>query len=97
MAGAIITFDGQPFPVDARGAFTITATNGTHILTVSAPGYGNASLTLTVAGADVVQNLRLTPVADNGQAKTSGTTPGFELITALAGLLIIALYRHGRA
>jgi hypothetical protein len=95
--GATLTFDGQSSRTDASGAFTIAATNGTHVLTVSVPDYGSASYTLTVAGADIIQNIRLSHEAGNGQAKPSGTTPGFELITALAGLLIITLYRYGRA
>lgn len=94
---ATLTFDGQPFKAETQGAFTIAAANGTHTLAVTAPGYGSASLTMLVAGADVIQNVRLSQVTGNGTAKPSGTTPGFELITALAGLLIIALYRHGRA
>jgi hypothetical protein len=94
LAGATITFDGQPFHADAQGAFTIAAANGTHILIVNAPGHGNASLTLTVAGADVAQNLRLSAVADSSTGKQQ--SPGFEIITALTGLFIIALYRHGR-
>jgi hypothetical protein len=93
--GAILTIDGQPFQADASGAFTIAAANGTHMLTVSVPGYGNVSLTLTIAGADVVQNVQMSQAAGNSTAKPQ--TPGFEIITALAGLLIIALYRHGRA
>jgi hypothetical protein len=97
ITGAIVTFDGKSYPAHSPGAFSIPAENGTHMLTVSAPGYGNASLTLTIAGADVIQDIRLSQVTGNGQTKSSGTTPGFELITALAGLLIIALHRHGRA
>jgi hypothetical protein len=93
--GATLTLDGQPFHADAQGAFTISAANGTHMITVSAPGYGNVSLTLTVAGADVVQNLRLSRVT--GTSSTGNPqSPGFEIITALTGLFIIALYRHGR-
>jgi transglutaminase-like putative cysteine protease len=97
ISGAIVTFDGKSYPADSPGAFSIPAANGTHTLTVSAPGYGNASLTLTVAGADVIRDIRLNQATGGGQTKSSGTTPGFELITALAGLLIITLYRHGRA
>jgi transglutaminase-like putative cysteine protease len=93
--GVTLTLDGQPFQADVSGAFTIAAANGTHMLTISAPGYGNVSLTLTVAGGDVVQNVRLSQAAGSGTAKPQ--TPGFEIMTALAGLLIIALYRHGRA
>jgi hypothetical protein len=52
---------------------------------------------MDVAGAGVVQNIRLSQETGTDQAKPSGTTPGFELITALAGLLIITLYRYGRA
>ena len=94
-AGAVILLDGQPILLDAGGAFSIPAINGTHLLTVSAPGYGNATVTLTVAGTDVVQNVRLSQVAGGSTAKPM--SPGFELFAALTGLLIIALYRHGRA
>jgi transglutaminase-like putative cysteine protease len=93
--GATLTLDGQPFQADARGAFTIAAANGTHALIISAPGYGNVSLTLTIAGADIVQNMRLSQMA--GSSTGNPQSPGFEIITALTGLFIIALYRHGRA
>lgn len=94
-AGTVILLDGQPILLDADGAFSIPAINGTHLLTVSAPGYGNATVTLTVAGTDVVRNVRLSQVA--GDSTTKQKSPGFELFAALTGLLIIALYRHGRA
>ncbi len=94
-AEVAILLDGQPILLDADGAFSIPAINGTHLLTVSAPGYGNATVTLTVAGTDVVQNVRLSQVAGDSTAKPK--SPGFELFAALTGLLIVALYRHGRA
>jgi hypothetical protein len=91
----IVLLDGQPVLPDAAGAFSMPAINGTHLLTVSAPGYANASITLTIAGADVVQNVRLDQLAGGSTAKPQ--SPNFELFAALTGLLIIALYRHGRA
>ena len=94
-ASVVILLDGQPILPDADGAFSTSAINGTHRLTVSAPGYGNASITLTVAGADVFQDVRLSQAAGGSTAKPQ--SPGFELFAALTGLLIVALYRYGRA
>ena len=96
VGGATLTFDGQTLYADANGSYAIAATNGTHSLTVSVPGYGTTSVNVTVAGADVVmQDVKLSPEAGTGTA-TPGS-PGFELAAALAGLIIIALCKHGRA
>jgi hypothetical protein len=95
LATMVVLLDGQPILPDAGGAISIPAINGTHLLTVSAPGYSNVTITLTVAGTDVVQNVRLSQAAGGSTAKPQ--SPGFELFAALTGLLIVALYRYGRA
>ena len=94
---ATLTIDGQPASVDAQGAFIASLTNGTHTLTVSAPGYGSASFNVTVDGADLMQTLRLNAAAATGGSNTpTPRTPGFGLGLAVVGLLIIALRRYGR-
>jgi hypothetical protein len=94
----VLSLDGLPIQVDMYGAFASSVVNGTYTLTASAPGYANASFTLTIAGADAEQDVHLNPVT---RGSTGGKPwpgiPGFGLATAIAGLLIIALYRYGRA
>ncbi len=87
---ATITLDGQPVLIDANGAFSIMVTDGNHSLSVNAPGYGTINIDVVVSGENVTENLKLIKIRGSG-------IPGFEIILALLGLLIIGLYRHGRA
>ena len=96
---ATITFDGRPVMPDSAGSFTVPASNGTHTLVVSVPGYATGSVPVTVDGADVPIVFQVNEPATGGGTGTGWTVPipGFGLAAALAGILIIALYRYGRA
>jgi hypothetical protein len=93
---ATITLDGQPVAIEATGGFSIEAAEGVHSLSVKAPGYDTISIDVVVAGDNLTETLKLSRV-QTGSGPRSNVIPGFEAILALSGLLIIGLYRHGRA
>jgi hypothetical protein len=97
-ADATASLDGQRLTIDPQGGFCVEVANGTHELTISAPGFGSKSFTLTVSGADIVKDVQLSmETTGNSGGKSGSFVPGFEAIAALIGLLIIGLYRYGRA
>jgi transglutaminase-like putative cysteine protease len=99
ISDAVVTIDGVPVIIDSEGAFTAGVSVGGHKVNVSAPGYGNGSIDVTITDKDI-------PVVVKMQkAGTASATdlfagklplPGFGLILALAGILIAGLWRYGR-
>lgn len=99
LTGATVMLDGRPLPADARGAYAALTTNGTHTLAVSAPGYGNVSATITVAGGDLTRTVRLSAATGGRDGPWLPAALCGGTLIAAAGLLIIVgyRYRHGRA
>lgn len=99
LRNATVTFDGKQVTVDATGSFIFRAPNGTYTLVVSVPGYATGSMPVTVSGSDVSRVIQVSEPVTGGETKSGWPipVPGFSFAAALAGLLLIALYRYGRA
>lgn len=100
ISDAAVLIDGTPVKIDSSGAFAVNVTSGNHTVSVTAPGYGNGSITVTVADKDVPVILNMLKAEPGKTSNTAGLpipAPGFGLAAVLAGILIVALYRYGRA
>ncbi|WP_424357069.1 transglutaminase domain-containing protein [Methanocella sp. MCL-LM] len=95
---AAVTIDGQQVDVDTVGAFTANVAAGAHTIGVSAPGYGNGSLEVTVTDKDVpvVLKMQKAGTGSGGNTLFGMQVPGFGLLLALAGILLAGLCRYGR-
>jgi len=95
---ATVLVDKTPVKIDDAGAFTANVTMGNHTVDISAPGYGNGSIQVTVLDKDVPVILKMekSGTAATGRAGFPSPVPGFEVLVVLAGIMIGALYRHGR-
>ena len=91
-----ITLDGELVIAGPDGTFSIEAADGAHSLIVSAPGYESINTSVIVAGGNLTETLKLSqiPAADSPRP---GGIPCCGLPLAALVLLIIGLYRHGRA
>lgn len=94
--GVMITLDGQPVTAGADGTFSIEAADGTHSLIVSAPGYETINTSVIVAGGNLTEALKLSQIPAADSPRPDGI-PCCGLPLAALVLLIIGLYRHGRA
>lgn len=98
---ANVTIDDMPLTVDSGGAYVLQVSKGNHTVSVTAPGYGNGSMEFTVEDRDIPIVLKMEPQQQKAGTETPGTCtpfplPGFEMIAAIAGILIVARYRYGR-
>jgi len=94
--GATIELDGQPVSVGPDGIFTVEAADGRHSLVASAPGYATVSTSVVVDGGALTEPLRLSMPSAADTPRPDGI-PCCGLPLAALVLLIIGLYRHGRA
>ncbi len=62
ISGAEIAIDGENLTTDASGQATISLPDGTYSYSVNASGYENESGSVTVSGADVTENVEMTPL-----------------------------------
>lgn len=98
ISDAVVTVDGVPVAVDDDGAFTAGVSAGSHKVSVSAPGYGNGSIDVTIEDKDVPIVLKMQKAGTAPADSFAGILPlpGFELILAIVGILIAGLWRYGR-
>ena len=60
IGGATVSVPGKSTSTDVNGAYTMTLAEGTHVVTVTAPGYDPATATVTiVAGGTTTQDFAL--------------------------------------
>ena len=62
ISGAEITIDGSNLTTDGSGQASIDLPDDTYSYTVTASGYQGESANITVSGADVTENVQLTPI-----------------------------------
>lgn len=96
LTGVTMTLDGQPVATGPGGTFSIEATDGAHTLTVSAPGYVTINTNVVVSGGNLTEALKLSQITADDSPMPDGL-PCCGLPLAALVLLIIGLYRYGRA
>ena len=94
--GATISLDEHLITVGTDGTFSIEAADGAHSMTVSAPGYETINVNVVVSGGNLTEALKLSQIPAADTPRSNGIPCcGFPM--ALLVLLIIGLYRYGRA
>ncbi|HMK46929.1 MAG TPA: transglutaminase domain-containing protein [Methanocella sp.] len=93
-----ILVDGTQVSVNSNGTFNVSVARGNHTISASAPGYGRDAINVTMAENNTTVVMRMKEAAGSagGTPRAPAPTPGFGTAMALAGILITALYYHGR-
>ncbi|OPY29250.1 MAG: Transglutaminase-like superfamily protein [Methanocella sp. PtaU1.Bin125] len=96
LTGVTMLLDGQPVAIGPDGTFSIGAADGAHALTVSVPGYATINTNVIVSGGNLTEALKLSQIPAADSSRPDGR-PCCGLPLAALVLLIIGLYRYGRA